>query len=178
MLLSHKNQMDIITVHYGSSTKGWDGSSLKTWLNTRMYKAISPLWKSLIQPVKVSANNGDYKTKDIVESSCYFYIPSVYEIASADTNGQNFNRNPYNQEISETIATMTSNDARKRAKVNTPEKYDTYYTRSANVDQSYVQQWIVNGSSDSSTYDPGSVNGFYYISSAGILLMFSICSEG
>lgn len=163
---------------YGSSTKGWDGSSLKTWLNTRMYKAISPLWKSLIQPVKVSANNGNYKTKDIVESSCYFYIPSVYEIASADTNGQNFNRNPYNQEISETIATMTSNDARKRAKVNTPEKYDTYYTRSANVDQSYVQQWIVNGSSDSSTYDPGSVNGFYYTSSAGILLMFSICSEG
>lgn len=163
---------------YGSSTKGWDGSSLKTWLNTRMYKAISPLWKSLIQPVKVSANNGDYKTKDIVESSCYFYIPSVYEIASADTNGQNFNRNPYNQEISETIATMTSNDARKRAKVNTPEKYDTYYTRSANVDQSYVKQWIVNGSSDSSTYDPGSVNGFYYTSSAGILLMFSICSEG
>lgn len=163
---------------YGSSTKGWDGSSLKTWLNVRMYKAISPLWKSLIQPVRVSANNGDYKTKDIVESSCYFYIPSVYEIASADTNGQNFNRNPYNQEISETIATMTSNDARKRAKVNTPEKYDTYYTRSANVDQTYVQQWIINGSSDSNTYDPGSVNGFYYTTTAGILLMFSICSEG
>ena len=31
---------------------GWADSTLNTWLNTRMVKAISPLWKALIKPEK------------------------------------------------------------------------------------------------------------------------------
>ena len=41
---------------------GWAESTLNTWMNTRIYKAISPLWKALIKPVKVYSSIGNKST--------------------------------------------------------------------------------------------------------------------
>ena len=70
---------------------------------------------------------------------------------------------------------MTSDIARRRTKISTPEKYEAYPTRSANVDQNVgTWQWGVDGGED----NPGKVNGYFYPQTAGVLIMFSISCEG
>ena len=65
--------------------------------------------------------------------------------------------------------------ARRRSKVSTPDQYEAYPTRSANVDQNIgTWQWGVDGGEDT----PGKINGYYYPQTAGVLIMFSISCEG
>lgn len=153
---------------YGNISGGWAKSSLNSWLNTRLPKAIPPLWKSLIKKVNVIANNAD-KAKTTSTSECYFYIPSVYEI-DPTISGE-----PYSIETDSTISFMTSDFVRRRAKVSTPNIYEAYPTRSADVDQS-PGTWLygVDGGDDT----PGRINGYYYPQTAGVLIMFSISCEG
>lgn len=153
---------------YGNTSGGWAKSSLNSWLNTRLPKAIPPLWKSLIKKVNVIANNAD-KAKTTSTSECYFYIPSVYEI-DPTISGE-----PYSIETDSTISFMTSDFVRRRAKVSTPNIYEAYPTRSADVDQS-PGTWLygVDGGDDT----PGRINGYYYPQTAGVLIMFSISCEG
>ena len=152
---------------YGSISGGWSKSPLNTWLNTRLPKAISPLWKSLIKKVNVYANNAN-KDKSTSMSECYFFIPSIYEIDPTVTN------EPYTSETDATISFMTSDISRQRAKVSTPEKYEAYPTRSANVDQNVgTWQWGIDGGED----NPGKVDGYFYPQVAGVLIMFSISCE-
>lgn len=70
---------------------------------------------------------------------------------------------------------MTSDFVRRRAKVSTPNNYEAYPTRSADVDQS-PGTWLygVDGGDDT----PGRINGYYYPQTAGVLIMFSISCEG
>ena len=153
---------------YGANVSGWDKSSLNTWLNTRLIKAISPLWKTLIKKVNVVANNAD-KAKTTSTSECYFYIPSVYEIDPT------VSAEPYSAETDSTISFMTGNEARRRTKVSSPGKFEAYPTRSANVDQT-PGTWLYGVDGGENT--PGRVNGYYYPQSAGVLIMFSISCEG
>lgn len=153
---------------YGNVSGGWSKSPLNTWLNTRLPKAISPLWKSLIKKVNVIANNAD-KAKTTSTSECYFYIPSVYELDTS-VSGE-----PYSIETDSTIPFMTSDIARRRTKISTPETYEAYPTRSANVDQNVgTWQYGVDGGED----NPGRINGYFYPQTAGVLIMFSISCEG
>ena len=153
---------------YGNITGGWNKSSLNTWLNTRLIKAVSPIWKSLIKKVNVTANNAD-KAKTTSTSECYFYLPSIHEIEPSISN------DPYSIETDSTISFMTNDIARRRAKVSTPDQYEAYPTRSANVDQNVgTWQWGVDGGEDT----PGKINGYYYPQTAGVLIMFSISCEG
>lgn len=153
---------------YGNISGGWAKSQLNSWLNTRLPKAIPPLWKSLIKKVNVIANNAD-KAKTTSTSECYFYIPSVYELDPSVSG------DPYSIETDSTIPFMTSDIARRRTKISTPEKYEAYPTRSANVDQNVgTWQWGVDGGED----NPGKVNGYFYPQTAGVLIMFSISCEG
>ena len=153
---------------YGNISGGWAKSSLNSWLNTRLPKAIPPLWKSLIKKVNVIANNAD-KAKTTSTSECYFYIPSVYEL-DPSVSGE-----PYSIETDSTIPFMTSDIARRRTKSSTPETYEAYPTRSANVDQNVgTWQWGVDGGED----NPGRINGYFYPQTAGVLIMFSISCEG
>ena len=153
---------------YGNITGGWSKSSLNTWLNTRLIKAVSPIWKSLIKKVNVTANNAD-KAKTTSTSECYFYLPSIHEIEPSISN------DPYSIETDSTISYMTNDIARRRAKVSTPDQYEAYPTRSANVDQNVgTWQWGVDGGEDT----PGKINGYYYPQTAGVLVMFSISCEG
>lgn len=142
---------------------GWADSTLNTWLNTRMVKAISPLWKALIKPVKVYSSVGN-KSNDTSVSNCRFYVPSLYEVDPTATS------EPYISETNAPIAYFTDDDTRKKAKPSTPAEYESYWTRSPNVT---VTNWIYT------VNETGSAYGFSYPGqSAGILLMFSISCEG
>lgn len=153
---------------YGNISGGWAKSQLNSWLNTRLPKAISPLWKTLIKKVNVIANNAD-KAKTTSTSECYFYIPSVYELDPSVSG------DPYSIETDSTISFMTSDIARRRTKISTPETYEAYPTRSANVDQNVgTWQYGVDGGEDG----PGKINGYFYPQTAGVLIMFSISCEG
>lgn len=138
---------------------GWADATLNTWLNTRLYKAISPLWKALLKPAKVYSSIGN-KSNDTSVSSCYFFIPSLYEVDGTSSV------EPYINETNATIPYMTSDELRKKTKVSTPDVYETYWTRSPNAT---VNNWIYTISEQGASY------GFSYPSyDGGILLMFSI----
>lgn len=142
---------------------GWSASTLNTWLNTRLYKSISPLWKSLIKPVKVYSSIGN-KSNDTSFSSCNFFIPSLYEIDPQQAT------EPYISETNGTIQYMLSDEMRKKSKLSTPEIFESYWTRSPN---STVSNWIYTVSETGTPY------GFSYPSqNTGILLMFSLSAEG
>ena len=142
---------------------GWADSTLNTWLNTRMVKAISPLWKALIKPVKVYSSIGN-KSNDTSVSNCRFYVPSLYEVDPTATS------EPYISETNAPIAYFTDDDTRKKAKPSTPAEYESYWTRSPNAT---VANWLYTVNEAGETY------GFSYPGqNSGILLMFSISSEG
>jgi hypothetical protein len=142
---------------------GWADSTLNTWLNTRMVKAISPLWKALIKPVKVYSSIGN-KSNDTSVSNCRFYVPSLYEIDPTATS------EPYISETNAPIAYFTDDDTRKKANSSTPTEYKSYWTRSPNAT---VANWLYTVNEAGGTY------GFSYPGqNSGILLMFSISSEG
>lgn len=142
---------------------GWAESSLNTWLNTRLLKAISPLWKALIKPVKVYSSIGN-KSNDTSVSNCRFYVPSLYEIDPTATS------EPYISETNAPIAYFTDDDTRKKANSSTPTEYKSYWTRSPNAT---VANWLYTVNEAGETY------GFSYPGqNSGILLMFSISSEG
>ena len=142
---------------------GWADSTLNTWLNTRMVKAISPLWKALIKPVKVYSSVGN-KSNDTSVSNCRFYVPSLYEVDPTATS------EPYISETNAPIAYFTDDDTRKKAKPSTPAEYESYWTRSPNAT---VANWLYTVNESGATY------GFSYPGqNSGILLMFSISSEG
>lgn len=138
---------------------GWAESTLNSWLNTRLYKAMSPLWKALIKPVKVYSSVGN-KSNETSVSNCYFYVPALYEVDGTAS------QEPYINETNATIPYMVSDEARRRSKVSSPDVYDTYWTRSPNAT---VNNWVYTVS------DAGASYGFSYPSyDGGILLMFSI----
>lgn len=150
---------------YGTRAGGWATSTMNTWLNTRLPKAISPLWKSLIKEVKVKSFNGD-KANTITESNCKFYIPAVYEL------DDNYNREPYNAETDNTISYLLSDEDRKRSKIITPDKYEVYYTRTPNADQfgtDYIKTVNESGNTQNSFVWPSS--------ESGVLIMFSVFAD-
>lgn len=155
------NLLDVTKAYSGKSTNegGWAVSTLNTWLNTRLYNALSPLWKALIKPVKVYSSVGNKSTETSM-SSCYFYVPSLYEI---DNNSSS---DPYINETNAPVPYMLSPETRRRAKSSTPNVYATYLTRSPNVNfVNYV--WNVD--------ENGNPSGYSLPSYAdGILLMFSL----
>ena len=141
---------------------GWSESTLNTWLNVRLPKAISPLWKALIKPVKVYSSIGN-KSNDVSVSNCSFYIPSLYEVDPT------YATEPYSSETNAPISYFTSDDERKKAKSELDEP-ETYWTRSPNAT---VTNWLYSVNETGGTY------GYSYPGQpAGVLLMFSITCEG
>ena len=138
---------------------GWASSSLNSWMNSRLYRALPPLWKAVIKPVKVYSSIG-MKSNETAVSSCYFYAPSVYEVDGTMAT------EPYINETNAPVAYMLNDDSRKRAKDSSPDVYESYWTRSPNVQfTNYI--WAID--------ENGADSGYSYPSySNGILLMFSI----
>lgn len=146
-----------------TSEGGWASATLNTWMNTRITKAISPLWKALIKPVKVNSSTGN-KSNNITSSNCRFFIPALYDIDA--TAGSE----PYSSETNDTIPYFINSDTRKKAKTSTPDKYESYWTRSPNAQAS---NWVYSVS------EQGDPSGYSYPGQEmGVLMMFSITCEG
>lgn len=145
-----------------TNTGGWAEATLNTWMNTRITKAISPLWKALIKPVKVYSSIGN-KSKDVSASNCRFFIPSLYEIDPS------FGQEPYSSETNAPISYFLNSDNRKKSKTSAAEA-ESYWTRSPNADQT---NWLYSVNENGDTY------GYSYASQdMGVLMMFSITCEG
>lgn len=154
-LLGAKKQFNNKSTNDG----GWAAASLNTWLNTRLYNALSPAWKALIKPVKVYSSIG-LKSNETSVSSCYFYIPSLYELDNSAAG------EPYINETNATIPYLVNDEARKRSRTAAPEVYEMYWTRSPNIGfTNYIH----------TIDETGANSGYSYPSyDGGILLMFSI----
>ena len=127
----------------GSNTNagGWAGSSLNNFLNTRFYNAIPHQMQSLIKKASVSSTVGN-KSTEITPSGCYVNIPAVYDLDKSFTGA-------YRSEVYDTNGTinfMTGNDARKRSYVGG--NYARYWTRSPNIDYTYMYTIKEDGSTD------------------------------
>lgn len=159
------NLLGVRKVFSNKSTNdgGWVDSSLNTWMNARITKAISPLWKSLIKPVKVYSSIGN-KSNNTSVSNCRFFIPSLYEIdPSAGSE-------PYSSETTSTIPYFVSSSDRMKARSTSPETYESYWTRSPNAS---VSNWLYSVNEMGDTY------GYSYPGQEmGVLMMFSITCEG
>ena len=141
-----------------SNSGGWASSVLNEKLNTRLTKAISPLWKALIKPVVVTSSIGG-KSSEVSNSNCYFYIPAVYDLDNTK------NTEPYVYETNGCISYMTNNDMRKRAKVDSADVYNDYWTRSPSVSSSNYVYYVQSDGIVSSYKTP--------TNELGVLLMFS-----
>ena len=115
----------------GSNNGGWTESDLNKFLNSRFYEAMPVKIKLLTKQVTVNSSIGQ-GSSELSASQCYVSIPAAIEL----NNSYDTNREPFVNE-GETISYMTSNDARKRARIDGD--YEYYWTRSQNVDyRNYV----------------------------------------
>lgn len=139
-----------------SNTGGFSSTTLNAFLNNRFREALPIQWKQLIKQVKVPSSSGN-KSKDIITSDCYVFIPSIGELDAS------MQFEPYNYEGSP-ISYITSNATRLR-------KFDDgeareYWTRSPNVEYS---TYFYSIDAD------GNLNGFSYsLYDKGVLIQFSI----
>lgn len=108
-----------------SNNGGWAETDLNSYMNTRMYNALDPIWKQLIKKVSVPSSNGN-KSTGISYSSCYLYIPSVIELDSTKTT------DPYIGEGSSTPYIVTKSD---RIRMHDNGSVEEYWTRSPNASQ-------------------------------------------
>lgn len=136
---------------------GWaKPTTLNTYLNGRVYKALPIGWRQLVKKVKVPGNIGNAKT-DVSTADCYIFIPSAIELDA------NMSSEPYVYEGT-AIDFITTNTSRKRT--NPDGEVVAYWTRSPNKDYNAYYN-AVNTS--------GEVYGYFYPTDTNdILLMFSI----
>lgn len=120
-------------------TGGWATSSLRTYLNDRIYKAFPLKWKQLLKQVKVKSSIGS-KSESITSSDCYIFIPSIFELF------EDMNRSPYDSEGTH-ISFCTDNTSRIcKDKSGTAV---SYWTRSPNVSyDNYIYSVTTSGSHD------------------------------
>lgn len=64
---------------------GWDASEMRTFLNTRVYKALPTVWQSMLKRVKINASSGN-QSAIIIASEDNIYLPSVTEMTNSTTD--------------------------------------------------------------------------------------------
>lgn len=151
-LLSQKK-----TLGRGSTNDGgYAVATLRTYLNTRLYKALPIEWRQLVKQVKILSSVGNQST-ETSSSDNYIYIPSVYELDSS------MNTEPY---VFEGSPIQYFTTAESRICKTEDGKIHTYWTRSPNYSYNgYFYRVEENGF----------LSGYYYPYNDDYLrIMFSI----
>ena len=139
-----------------SNENGWGGTTVRTYLNSRIVKALPIGWQQLIKQVKVPSSAGGTST-DIVTADSYFFIPSAIEVDPTMTT------EPYVNE-GDSISFMTTNES--RACTDLDGNKTNYWTRSPFI--SYRNYFY-------SVSETGNLYGYLFPSDqAGIRLMFCV----
>lgn len=63
-----------------SNAGGWPATSMNTFLNSRIYKALPIGYRSILKRVRVNSSAGN-RSSEIVYSDNYLYIPSLTEVS-------------------------------------------------------------------------------------------------
>lgn len=108
-----------------SNSGGYANMTIRSWLNTRLYNALSVEWKQLIKLAKIASSVGNQST-EVTTSDNYFYLPSVYELSPEGDMEQE----PYTNEGTH-IEFFTN--ASSRIRKSSDGKAQSYWTRSPNV---------------------------------------------
>ena len=139
-----------------SNENGWGGTTVRTYLDSRIVKALPIGWQQLIKQVKVPSSAGGTST-DIVTADSYFFIPSAIEVDPTMTT------EPYVNE-GDSISFMTTNES--RACTDLDGNKTNYWTRSPFI--SYRNYFY-------SVSETGNLYGYLFPSDqAGIRLMFCV----
>lgn len=150
-LLNYTHRMN----YTGTNVGGWEDSSMRQFVNSRVYNAFPTVWKSIIKQVQIPASAGG-QSQEIVFSKDYVYLPSYIELSGIQSQ-------PYNSEGTH-IAWFTSDSARIKTKNGVA---NGYYSRSPVI--GYDRYFVYTTSS-------GTCNNIYYVSSRedGVCPCFSI----
>ena len=108
-----------------SNSGGYANMTIRSWLNTRLYNALSVEWKQLIKLAKIASSVGNQST-EVTTSDNYFYLPSVYELSPEGDMEQE----PYTNEGTH-IEFFTN--ASSRIRKSSDGKAQSYWTRSPNA---------------------------------------------
>lgn len=108
-----------------SNSGGYANMTIRSWLNTRLYNALSVEWKQLIKLAKIASSVGNQLT-EVTTSDNYFYLPSVYELSPEGDMEQE----PYTNEGTH-IEFFTN--ASSRIRKSSDGKAQSYWTRSPNA---------------------------------------------
>jgi hypothetical protein len=63
----------------GSNAGGWPATSLRTWLNDRIYKALPVSYRAILKRVRVCSSAGNL-SNEIVYSDDLLYVPALAEL--------------------------------------------------------------------------------------------------
>lgn len=88
-VLSGERSMD----SSGTNKNGWNGCTVRNYLNNELYKSMPPRWRNLIAP-SITLTTAGNNSSNIVKSTDYFRLPSVAEV------GFHADAYPYNKEVS------------------------------------------------------------------------------
>lgn len=126
----------------GSNEGGWENYTLNTYLNDRIYNALSVEWKQLVKRVKVNSSVGNSSTS-ISSADCYVFIPAIAELSSSIMT------EPYASEGS-LISHFQTNDS--RICYTTDGDAVQYWTRSPTMNYSnYVYRITATGATQAIT---------------------------
>lgn len=157
---------------------GWSVSSLREWLNTKLFAGLSLPWQQIIQPVALKSlygyttagtNNKPSMNQRIVTTKDNIYIPARAEV---DSTASGY----YALEKSSKMYSVFS-DKKDRIKYYPTEEKDAWWIRTPG-DYSYPAQEIVYPNGSIGTYYTDPDTGDYYSGSRadthGVLIAFSI----
>ncbi len=182
------------------ASKGWDESSLRQWLNEKMFKALSPEWKQIILPTVVyslTSKNSPYTSPTNSQLTNHYtigstvdnlYIPALYEIhSSPGFNGSGNAVDKLNLYVQEYGPSGVSNPYKQYTAENVSARIKKYknsdvagpwWTRSANLGYAETTNYVKpDGSADEKYYYNKADSDSVYIyneNKAGVLIAFSI----
>ena len=171
-ICNHTLPWALKTINGGANTNagGWDASSLRFFLNKQFYYSLPINWKSLIKKAKIPASAGN-KSKEIIISEDYVYIPSIIEMSP------NAQSEPYSNEGS-FIPWYTENASRLKPSGFIVEEDVNVFSSTVKTDPSadpenYVKKgdiWVGKAVTTSNDY-------WYNAYASSIYLPQSYCNE-
>ena len=150
-LLPHEHNMNATNTNIG----GWENTSMRQFMNSRVYEGFPLVWKSILKKVQVPTSIGGNST-EIVFSKDYVYAPSYVELSGIQTV-------PYVNEGSH-ITWFTDDASRVKTRNGVAKGY---YGRSAIIN--YNTYFVY-------TNEQGTCNNMYIVSSrnSGICICVSV----
>lgn len=121
---------------------GWASAWLNTYLNTRVYGAMSPQIQSLIKQVRVKSWNSDASsitTKELTQSDCYITLPCLAEVSDDYANHENYSQE---NEGKGAIPSIGGSDLTRKRGFRGEDIYQRYFLRTPQLEWQYSNAYV------------------------------------